>query len=82
MFTVISMQSEYEIRLEDIATYTAEISLDGLEIWWIYLMFQTALKDKRSRKRLGKNHSIVKKLHSKLEYDIKQIELYCKSLGE
>ena len=76
------MNDVYEPKFEDIATYTAEISLDGLEIWWIYLMCQTALKDKRSRKRLGKNHSIVKKLNSKLEYDIKQIELYCKSLGE
>lgn len=72
----------YEPKVEDIEAYEADIKLNGLEIWYVYLVCQSALRDKKSRRRLGVNLSLVKNLNKKLQDEIKLIEEFCKAVGE
>lgn len=72
----------YEPKVEDIEAYEADIKLNGLEIWYVYLVCQSALRDKKSRRKLGVNLSLVKNLNKKLQDEIKLIEEFCKAVGE
>lgn len=72
----------YEPKVEDIEAYEADIKLNGLEILYVHLVCQSALKDKKSRRRLGVYLSLVKNLNKKLQDEIKLIEEFCKAVGE
>lgn len=76
------MKKHNNISIEDIQDYKVNLTLDGLEIWYIYLTCQAALRGKKSRKKLGVNLDIVKRLNSVMETEIKNIDRFCKVVGE
>ena len=68
------MKQKNDVSREDISSYKEYFELNGLEIWYIYLVCQAALKDKKGRKKLGINVDVVKNLYKMMSAEVKLIE--------